>query len=249
MAVRLAVTEGSSWRKRVATGWPTLCGMHKPGFVAAPGIAQNQLWSSGSPPSEQMMITGFLRHMHLVSSTYHHRLILCLVCPFRHPPVSWMGRPRGGKGRKSMEATKAEDGSSGGEEEVIPAYKRRGRPQKHHLKDDHVGDEEDDDDGISKTEEDDDDGADDKMDGAAAAKTTAPAPPPSKAASSSKAAAAAHNPGRKRRRQLKRGSDSTAAGRQGKDEPSSRQNGFRQHGSRRKNSTPRRAAEAGVECK
>ncbi|KAF0929215.1 hypothetical protein E2562_016444 [Oryza meyeriana var. granulata] len=162
--------------------------------------------------------------------------IPCLVCLFRHP-VSWMGRPRGGKGRKSIEAAKTEDGSSGGEEEVIPAYKRRGRPQKHHLKDDHA-DEEEDDNSIAKTEEEDDDIA--KID---AAKTIAP---PVKA-ESKVVAGSAHNPGRKRRRQLKRGADSAAM--EEKDKPSSRQNGFRQHGSRRKNSTPRRAAEAGVECK
>lgn len=126
-----------------------------------------------------------------------------------------MGRPRGGKGKKSIESAKNEDAGSGGEE-VIPAYKRRGRPQKL-LKDD-IDEEED----IAKIEEDGD-----------STKTIVP----------SKDSKGSVENGGKKRRQLKRSSDSVME----KDEPS-RPSGFRQNASRRK-STPRRAAEAGVECK
>ncbi|KAL5201062.1 hypothetical protein ABZP36_035416 [Zizania latifolia] len=152
-----------------------------------------------------------------------------------------MGRPRGAKGRKSIEAAKNEDASSGGEE-VIPAYKRRGRPQKHPKDGDHVDEEEEDDDSVAKTEEDDDDTAVAKAD--ASTKTV----PPSKEPRGS-----AQNGGgsKKRQRQLKRGSADSAATEEKGGAPAARPNpnGFRQNGSRRKNSTPRRAAEAGVECK
>lgn len=125
-----------------------------------------------------------------------------------------MGRPRGGKGKKSIESAKNEDAGSEGEE-VIPAYKRRGRPQK--LLKDEIDEEED----IVKIEEDGD-----------GTKTIVP---------SKDSKGSVENGGKKRRRQLKRSSDSVM---EEKDEPStSRPNGFRQNASRRK-STPRRAAEA-----
>lgn len=132
-----------------------------------------------------------------------------------------MGRPRGGKAKQSMEAAKNEDAGSGAEE-VIPAYKRRGRPQK--LRKDDIDDEEED---TAKVED----------DGDGAKKV---------AASKDLKGAAAENGGRKRRRQSKRGSESAVEEKDGG--PARPLNGFRQNGSRRKN-TPRRAAEAGVEIK
>uniref|UniRef100_A0ACD5Y0L3 Uncharacterized protein n=1 Tax=Avena sativa TaxID=4498 RepID=A0ACD5Y0L3_AVESA len=134
-----------------------------------------------------------------------------------------MGRPRGGKANKSMDAAKNEDAGSGAEE-VIPAYKRRGRPQK--LRKDAVEDEEEED--MGKVDE----------DGDGAKKTNLP--------SKDSKGAAAENGGKKRRRQSKRGSDSVAEDKSG--EPARPLNGFRQNGSRRK-STPRRAAEAGLQTK
>uniref|UniRef100_A0ACD5XT97 Uncharacterized protein n=1 Tax=Avena sativa TaxID=4498 RepID=A0ACD5XT97_AVESA len=132
-----------------------------------------------------------------------------------------MGRPRGGKANKSMEAAKNEDAGSGAEE-VIPAYKRRGRPQK--IRKDAIEDEEEED--MDKAEEDGD---------------GAKKPVPSKDSKG-----AAENGGKKRRRQSKRGSEAAAEDKVG--EPARPLNGFRQNGSRRK-STPRRAAEAGVQTK
>ncbi|KAG2644274.1 uncharacterized protein LOC120683189 [Panicum virgatum] len=139
-----------------------------------------------------------------------------------------MGRPRGGKAKRPMpQATKSEDAdaASGGEEAVMPAYKRRGRPHMH-LKADATDDEED----SASVEhvEDSDDGA----------KPVAPGK-----------GSTTENGGKKRRRRRrqpnnKRGCDPAA---EGKDE-AVKQSGFRHRGSRRK-STPRRAAEAGVECK
>uniref|UniRef100_A0ACD5Y854 Uncharacterized protein n=1 Tax=Avena sativa TaxID=4498 RepID=A0ACD5Y854_AVESA len=132
-----------------------------------------------------------------------------------------MGRPRGGKANKSMEAAKNEDAGSGAEE-VIPAYKRRGRPQK--IRKDAIEDEEEED--MDKAEEDGD-----------GAKKTLPSKDPK---------GAAENGGKKRRRQSKRGSEAAAEEKVG--EQARPLNGFRQNGSRRK-STPRRAAEAGVQTK
>ncbi|KAM0918574.1 hypothetical protein ACQ4PT_008764 [Festuca glaucescens] len=119
-----------------------------------------------------------------------------------------------------MEAAKNEDAGSGAEE-VIPAYKRRGRPQK--LRKDDIDDEEEDMDKV----EDDGDGA-------------------KKVAASKDSKGVAENGGKKRRRPSKRGPDSVAEEKAG--EPARPLNGFRQNGSRRKN-TPRRAAEAGVQTK
>ncbi|VAI33730.1 unnamed protein product [Triticum turgidum subsp. durum] len=135
-------------------------------------------------------------------------------------PGSWMGRPRGGKAKESMEAAKNEDAGSAGEE-VIPAYKRRGRPQKL-LK--HDADEEED----TAKVEDDGDGTKEKI------------------APRKESTGAAGNGGKKRRRQSKRGSESATEEKGGA--PARAPTGFRQNGSRRK-STPRRAAEAGVESK
>ncbi|XBH92905.1 hypothetical protein VPH35_083940 [Triticum aestivum] len=135
-------------------------------------------------------------------------------------PGSWMGRPRGGKAKESMEAAKNEDAGSAGEE-VIPAYKRRGRPQKLRK---HDADEEED----TAKVEDDGDGTKEEI------------------APRKESTGAAGNGGKKRRRQSKRGSESATDGKGGA--PARAPTGFRQNGSRRK-STPRRAAEAGVESK
>lgn len=130
-----------------------------------------------------------------------------------------MGRPRGGKTKKSMEAAKEDAGSEA--EEVRPAYKRRGRPQKI-VKDD-IDDEEED---MAKAEDDGDEAK--------------------KVATSKDSKSVAENGGKKRRRQSKRGPESATEKHIG--EPARPLNGFRQNGSRRK-STPRRAAEAGVQSK
>lgn len=142
---------------------------------------------------------------------------------------SQMGRPRGGKAKRSTsQATKSEDAdalSGGDEEALMPAYKRRGRPQKH-LKADDDTDEEDD---SAKVE-----AMEDSDDGAKPAVTVK--------------GGSTENGGKKRRRRRqanKRGCDSAV---DEKDDQAVKQSGFRHHGSRRK-STPRRAAEAGVECK
>lgn len=136
-----------------------------------------------------------------------------------------MGRGRG-KGKKLTGATSHEDPGSGNEE-PLPPYKRRGRPQKP-LKDD-IDEEE-----VAKIEEDDGD-----------LKLGAPA-------KETKITPSVEN-GKRRRRQaaVKENSDlvvEDGAGLSTTTEESTRKNGFRQNGSRRK-SKPRRAAEAGVEFK
>ncbi|KAK8683166.1 hypothetical protein V6N13_039233 [Hibiscus sabdariffa] len=137
-----------------------------------------------------------------------------------------MGRGRG-KGKKLTISNRDDAGS--GEEEKIPLQKRRGRPQKP-LKD------EIDDEDVGKLEE--EDGENGKAD-----ITT----------NETKSAPAAEN-GKKRKRnsQVKEKSDSVnevnGFGTRSSTGDSSKSNGFRQNGSRRK-SKPRRAAEAVVECK
>lgn len=137
-----------------------------------------------------------------------------------------MGRGRG-KGKKLTGATSHEDPGSGNEE-PLPPYKRRGRPQKP-LKDD-IDEEE-----VAKIEEDDGD-----------LKLGAPA-------KETKVTPSAEN-GKRRRRQaaVKENSDLVVEDGAGLSttttDESTRKNGFRQNGSRRK-SKPRRAAEAGVEFK
>jgi len=137
-----------------------------------------------------------------------------------------MGRGRG-KGKKLTGAASHEDPGSGNEEPQ-PPYKRRGRPQKP-LKDD-IDEEE-----IAKIE---DEEGDLKL-----------STPPKEA----KGTPIVEN-GKRRRRQavVKENSDSlleeNGTGLSTTTEESTRKNGFRQNGSRRK-SKPRRAAEAGVEFK
>lgn len=140
-----------------------------------------------------------------------------------------MGRGRG-KGKKPIVVTSREDtGSGSGEEEKLPAYRRRGRLQKP-LKDDVKEDRE-----AEKIEED-----GDNPNGSISIKGTE--------------TVVASTNGRKRKRstqakdviaiekhengiELKSSADDTE-----------KSVGFRQNGSRRKNK-PRRAAEAGIVCK
>lgn len=137
-----------------------------------------------------------------------------------------MGRGRG-KGKK-LTVTNFEDPASG-EDEKVPTQKRRGRPQKP-LKDDF--DEEE----VEKIEDD----SDNVKNGTAYKEMKSPT---------------ATENGRKRKRnsQVKEKLDSVEKensignGTSTTDELT-KANGFRHNGSRRK-STPRRAAEAGVQCK
>lgn len=136
-----------------------------------------------------------------------------------------MGRGRG-KGRK-LTGLSHEDQASGGEE-VIVAYRRRGRPLK--VLKDEVNKEK-----IEKMEEEEEDGDDARAN-----------IPPKESPSPGK--------GKKRKRHLeaKENSDSNleendTSARSSIEEPTTA-SGFRQQGRRRKG-IPRRAAEAGVECK
>ncbi|XP_077210407.1 uncharacterized protein LOC143845885 [Tasmannia lanceolata] len=146
-----------------------------------------------------------------------------------------MGRGRG-KGKKLTAVTSHDDPGSGAEEslpgaeESLPANKRRGRPQKP-LKDEFEEEE------AEKIE--DEENADN-------AKSTIPS-------KEVKGVAASEN-GKKRKRhtQVKENADlvieENGIGTRSSTDESSKSNGFRQNGSRRK-SKPRRAAEAGVNCK
>lgn len=137
-----------------------------------------------------------------------------------------MGRGRG-KGKKLTVSNHDDAGS--GEEEKIPAQKRRGRPQKP-LKDD-IDDEE-----AEKIEE------EDAENGKAGT--------PSKDV---KSPTASEN-GKKRKRNLQvkekpvSVKEENGNGTRSSTDDSTKSNGFRHNGSRRK-SKPRRAAEAVVECK
>ncbi|KAJ4705588.1 Rho GTPase-activating gacO-like protein [Melia azedarach] len=138
-----------------------------------------------------------------------------------------MGRGRG-KGKKPTIIASREDPASG-EEEKLPSYRRRGRPQKP-LKDGIEEERE-----AEKIEED-----GDNPKGSISSKDT-------------KIVVASAN-GRKRKRstqtkdiivpeKLENGIEIKSA-----TDDSVKSVGFRQNGSRRKNK-PRRAAEAGIECK
>ncbi|KAJ4822727.1 hypothetical protein Tsubulata_036174 [Turnera subulata] len=137
-----------------------------------------------------------------------------------------MGRGRG-KGKRFTANNHDDPGS--GEEEKIPVQKRRGRPQKP-LKDD-IDEEE-----IEKIE--DEDGENGKP-GVMSKGTKGPTP-------------AENGKKRKRFSQSKEKPDSikeeNGAGTRSSTDDSTKSNGFRHNGSRRKNK-PRRAAEAVVECK
>ncbi|KAG2686958.1 hypothetical protein I3760_09G031200 [Carya illinoinensis] len=143
-----------------------------------------------------------------------------------------MGRGRG-KGKKQTSIATREDPESG-EEGKIPAFRRRGRPQKP-FKDEEEEEEEEEVDNAEKTKE---DGEDAK--GNISRKDV-------------KNQATVEN-GRKRKRsaQVNENIDSVGVengiGTKSSPDNSLKSVGFRQNGSRRKNK-PRRAAEAGFECK
>ncbi|XP_062190976.1 uncharacterized protein LOC133894822 [Phragmites australis] len=135
-----------------------------------------------------------------------------------------MGKPRG-KGEKQIEAASNDDDGSGGEEVAMaPATKRRGRPQKP------LGNDADEVENIAAEVVEDGDGIKPVV--------------PSK---DSKGSAESGGKKKRRRRRLKRSSDDSAEDEDENDHVERKSNGFRPNGSRRK-STPRRAAEAGVEC-
>uniref|UniRef100_A0A5B7AJK2 Uncharacterized protein n=1 Tax=Davidia involucrata TaxID=16924 RepID=A0A5B7AJK2_DAVIN len=139
-----------------------------------------------------------------------------------------MGRGRG-KGKKQTSIAANEDPRSG-EEEKVPAYRRRGRPQKP-LKDETEEEVE-----TEKIEEEDGEN------------------PKSSISSKDVKNQVATVNGRKRKRssQVKENPDSikeeNGVGTKSSSDDLIRTVGFRQNGSRRKNK-PRRAAEVGVECK
>lgn len=139
-----------------------------------------------------------------------------------------MGRGRG-KGKKQTAIATREDPGSG-EEDKIPAYRRRGRPQKP-LKDEIEEEEED----AEKIAE---DGEDAK--GNISRKDV------------KKQAITETRRKRKRSAQVKENTDSVAIesgiGTKSSPDDSTKSAGLRQNGSRRK-SKPRRAAEAGVQVK
>jgi hypothetical protein len=134
-----------------------------------------------------------------------------------------MGRGRGRGKKLTLVRSHEEKGSSG--EEVVPARKRRGRPQKRFAE---KIDQTDIENSVEKVDVD-----EEQLDAAKLNNGTAAV-------------------GNKRGRPMKGGSnivvqENNSSIRSISDE-STRTNGFRQNGSRRKNK-PRRAAEAGLECK
>lgn len=139
-----------------------------------------------------------------------------------------MGRGRG-KGKKQTAIATREDPGSG-EEEKIPAYRRRGRPQKP-LKDEIEEEDED----VEKIAE---DGEDAK--GNISRKDV------------KNQGIIANRRKRKRSAQVKENTDTVGVesgiGTKSSPDDPTKSAGLRQNGSRRK-SKPRRAAEAGVECK
>ncbi|KAL1193427.1 hypothetical protein V5N11_033752 [Cardamine amara subsp. amara] len=137
-----------------------------------------------------------------------------------------------GKGKK-QNATAREDRGSG-EEEKIPAYRRRGRPQKP-VKDEIEGEEEEEE--LVKNREDVEDKEDDDTNGSVTSKEDVT------------------ENGRKRKKPVESKESNLTEEDNGLGSKSSTDDstksslsiGFRQNGSRRKNK-PRRAAEAVVEC-
>jgi hypothetical protein len=139
-----------------------------------------------------------------------------------------MGRGRGKGTKQTAIATREDPGS--GEEEKIPAYRRRGRPQKP-LKDEIEEEDED----VEKIAE---DGEDAK--GNISRKDV------------KNQGIIANRRKRKRSAQVKENTDTVGVesgiGTKASPDDPTKSAGLRQNGSRRK-SKPRRAAEAGVECK
>jgi hypothetical protein len=153
-----------------------------------------------------------------------------------------MGRPRGKS--KKLNDESDEDGS-GEEVSVSPTppntkRRRRGRPAHKPLTDDVEAEDKD----TGKVEEEDAD------DGAKPTPAVRPAGNDDDDAKGSTAETGAAKKRRRRPARVKRGSDDDLVGEDGVGEGRvrSKSSGFRPNGSRRK-STPRRAAEAGVECK
>ncbi|KAL6604824.1 hypothetical protein ACP70R_042768 [Stipagrostis hirtigluma subsp. patula] len=137
-----------------------------------------------------------------------------------------MGRGRG-RGRKLTNGRTHEDKGSSGEEVVVPARKRRGRPQKRVAAADKINQTE------VKNLEEADDGDEDYQVGA----------------EKNISAGTGTNKRNRVPKEEEEGSnldmeENSSSTRSSNDE-SARSNGFRQTGSRRK-STPRRAAEAGL---
>lgn len=134
-----------------------------------------------------------------------------------------------GKGRKFSAVISHEDAGSG-REESLSSHKRRGRPQKP-LKEEPVEEE------VEKIEEEDDEGVKDNN---------------FNKEMNDSSIAEENGKKRKRKPMLKQQNVSTeeenSTGARSSTEVSTKANGFRQNGSRRK-SKPRRAAEVGVECK
>ncbi|CAL5357954.1 unnamed protein product [Camellia sinensis] len=163
---------------------------------------------------------------HLPLRTFGRGGFALMVLLMPHLGSMIMGRGRG-KGKKFSAANHEDAGS--GEEEKIPVQKKRGRPQKP-LKDE-IDEEE-----FEKVEEED---SENTKNGVLSKET--------------KSSVAAEN-GKKRKRNLqaKEKPDSikveNGVGTRSSTDDSTKSNGFRHNGSRRK-SKPRRAAEAGVECK
>jgi hypothetical protein len=135
-----------------------------------------------------------------------------------------MGRGRG-RGRKITNGRTHEDKDSSGEEVVVPARKRRGRPQKRVAQK------------INQAEVKEVDGGDEdyKVGAGDDAKLRASRAENISAGTSTN----------KRNRVPKEEEDSNLDMEENSNDESTRSNGFRQVGSRRK-STPRRAAEAGL---
>ncbi|KAG7570139.1 hypothetical protein ISN45_Aa04g027730 [Arabidopsis thaliana x Arabidopsis arenosa] len=131
-----------------------------------------------------------------------------------------------GKGKKQSASTREDRGS--GDEEKIPAYRRRGRPQKP-MKDDFEEEEEEDEEMVEKMEEEDEE----IDDGSVTSKDLK----------------------KEKKRKMSNGSnmdlneEENGLGSKSCTDDSTRSTsiGFRPNGSRRK-SKPRRAAEAVVEC-
>jgi len=160
-----------------------------------------------------------------------------------------MGRPRGKS--KKLNDESDEDGCVGGEEvSVSPTppktKRRRGRPAQKPLTADDGTDvvEAEEDKDAGEVEEED---ADDVPKPALAVRRAGNDDDDAKGSTAETGAAKKR---RRRRARVKRGSDDDLVGEDGVGEGHVRakSSGFRPNGSRRK-STPRRAAEAGVECK
>ncbi|KAG2309478.1 hypothetical protein Bca4012_081508 [Brassica carinata] len=128
-----------------------------------------------------------------------------------------------GKGRKQSASAREDRGS--GEEEKIPAYRRRGRPQKPMKDDFEEEEEEEEEEMVEKMEQEEEEDIDDTNESSVTSN--------------------------ERKRKISRGSkeEENGLGLKPSTDGSTRSAsaGFRQNGSRRK-SKPRRAAEAVVEC-